>query len=83
MKITFQDNGKPRKQLITALGIIVNDTHHYSGAPKFEYSVGPYMVDRAGALTGPDNRELVAALAEQGFVPEEETYDVPEVEAGL
>ena len=43
----------------------------YKGAPSFAYAVGNYIIDKTGTLTGEPNPELLTALAEQGFMPDE------------
>ena len=36
-------------------------------APTYSYQVGSYNIGRDGTLTGEENLELIAALAEKGF----------------
>lgn len=43
----------------------------YLGAPSFAYAIGEYRIDKPGTLTGELSPELLAALAEQGFTPDE------------
>jgi hypothetical protein len=81
MEIRYNIKGQERKNLVAALVAELSQPIHYEGAPGFGYSVGEnYRVDRNGTLTGPDNRDLVTALAVQGFEPEQETYDAPPTE---
>ena len=67
--------GSERKKLAAALAKATGITSCYAGAPTMAYIVGDYTISRDGTLTGPDNRELIAALRQQGFEPAEETYD--------
>jgi len=81
MEIRYNITGQERKNLVAALVAELSQPVHYEGAPGFGYSVGEnYRVDRDGTLIGPDNRDLVTALAVQGFEPEQETYDAPSTE---
>ena len=64
-----------RKKLVVAAAEHLGERPIYAGAPMMNYIVGAYEVACDRSLTGPDNRELVAALREQGFEPVEEAYD--------
>jgi hypothetical protein len=78
MEIRYNIKGQERKDLIAALAAALGQPAQYEGAPGFGYSVGEiYRVDRDGALTGPDNRDLATTLAAQGFEAEQEAYDAP------
>ena len=67
--------GPERKQLAAALAKATGTTPNYAGAPTMAYNIGDYTISRDGTLTGPDDRELIAALRQQGFEPVEETFD--------
>ena len=77
--------GPERKKLAAALAAILGTKSTYAAAPTMAYIAGEYTITREGALVGPDDRDLVAALREQGFEPVEESYDSeptePEAEA--
>jgi len=62
--------GSRRKELVNAMSEILNCPVIYDGAPSFSYTVGYFSVSREGAVTGPPDRELLEALAEQGFTGE-------------
>jgi len=67
----FNVTGDRRKALVAAMSAYLNQQAEYLGAPSFVYAIGSYRVDKTGALTGDLNPELLAALAEQGFILEE------------
>lgn len=67
--------GPERKKLAAAVAETTGTSYRYAGAPTLAYIAGAYAITREGALTGPDDRGLVAALREQGFEPAEEAYD--------
>ena len=67
--------GPERKKLAAAVAEATGTKSAYAGMPSARYDAGAYMITREGALTGPDDRDLVAALRQLGFEPEEETYD--------
>ena len=69
-----------RKKLVAAAANLLCAKSTYAGAPSLAYIVGEYTISRDGTLSGPDNRELVEALAHQGFEPTEEDYDVDTAE---
>ena len=74
MQIKFNRTGAERKALVAAMGEILEAKPQYLGAPGFAYSVGPYTIDKEGALEG-DACEaafasLLEALAQRGFLPE-------------
>jgi hypothetical protein len=68
--------GPVRKNIVTAAANHLGTDSRYQGMPSAAYIVGnAYTISREATLTGPDNRELVEALKQQGFVPMEEIYD--------
>jgi len=67
--------GPERKRLAAAAAEHLGTKSRYAAAPTMNYVVGPFTLSREWALTGPDDRDLVAALAERGFVATEEAYD--------
>jgi len=76
MTINFDVTGERRKALATAVSQEMNVPFIYRGVPTFAYEVGSYVIDRAGVLTGADNRELVINLSNlHGFTATTETYD--------
>jgi hypothetical protein len=70
MEIRFNVTGAERKSLVAAISQELNAPTKYLGAPTFAYEVGGYTIDRAGTLTGEDNRELLGKLTSAGFVHE-------------
>lgn len=72
MELRFNLNGKERKPLVEALSDLLGQDAKYLGAPTYGYQIGEYNVDRDGTLTGKDNIDLAAMLAERGFEPDAE-----------
>jgi hypothetical protein len=69
MNLNFNVTGDRRKALVKAISEYLGIEAIYNGAPNFSYTVGTYTIDKNGTVTGPDNRELMDALAEpHGFV---------------
>ena len=69
-----------RKKLAVAAAEHLGEKPVYAGAPMMNYIVGAYDVACDRTLTGPDDRNLVAALRQQGYEPVEETYETEPVE---
>lgn len=67
--------GPERKKLATVLAKAIGTSSHYAGMPSASYIAGEHTISKEWILTGPDNRELVEALKQQGFKSVEETYD--------
>lgn len=67
MEIHYNVNGPRRKELAAAVGNFLGAKPQYMKAPTYSYQVGSYNIGRDGTLTGVENSELIAALAEQGF----------------
>ena len=85
MKIHYSITGTKRKELVTVLGLELNLTPKYLGAPTFAYEIGEYRVEKDGTLTGPDNPGLVADLCglhdfEATSVEYESHFDTSEIE---
>jgi len=70
MKLNFNVTGQERKALTAAISEALNAPTNYLGMPSAAYEVGGYHIDKAGTVTGDDNPDLLAALAERGFEPE-------------
>lgn len=74
--LDYSVSGEKRKQLVRAMSEILGEDAVYQGAPSFAYRVDGYTVSRNGLVTCPDTAtreevaQLVEALREQGFVPE-------------
>ena len=68
----FNVTGDRRKALVGAICQIINQPMEYLGAPSFVYAIGGYRIDKTGAMTGEAGPDLLAALAERGFIPEAE-----------
>jgi len=66
----FNVTGERRKALVAAISEHLNQATQYLGAPSFTYAIGAYRIDKTGTLTGEPNPELLAALAEKGFMPD-------------
>jgi len=76
MRINFDVTGDRRKSLAGAVSSALNAPTKYLGMPSAAYRIGDYTLSKTGELTGPDDRELVAALrAAHGFEPVNEAYD--------
>jgi len=71
--------GPERKKLAAAAATILGTKSIYAGMPSAAYIAGSYSLSKEWSLTGPDDRGLVSALAEQGFEPVEEAYDTTPV----
>ena len=67
MEIHYNVNGPRRKELAAAVGSFLGTKPQYMKAPTYSYQVGSYNIGRDGTLTGEENLELIAALAEKGF----------------
>ena len=81
--LDYNVSGEKRKQLVRAMSEILGEDAAYQGAPSFAYCVDGYTVSRNGLVTCPDTAtheevaQLVEALREQGFVPENVEDDSP------
>lgn len=76
MTVQFNVTGSERKKLVTAISKVLDAEVNYQGAPTFAYEIGEYRIDKTGTVTGPDNRDLITALAEpHGFVAIIGEYD--------
>ena len=81
--LDYNVSGEKRKQLVRAMSEILGEDAVYQGAPSFAYCVDGYTVSRNGLVTCPDTAtheevaQLVEALREQGFVPENVEDDSP------
>lgn len=62
MRIQYPITGTKRKELVKVLGLELNTTPKYLGAPSFAYEIGEYRVEKDGMLIGPDNPGLVSDL---------------------
>ena len=74
MRIKYQKE-TDRKKLVVAAAEQLGERPVYAGAPTMNYIVGAYTMACDRTLAGPDDRDLVAALREQGYEPVEENYD--------
>lgn len=74
--LDYNVSGEKRKALVRAMSEILGEDAVYQGAPSFAYRVDGYTVSRNGLVTCPDTAthaevaQLVEALREQGFAPE-------------
>lgn len=69
----FNVTGARRKELAEMLAAAISDEKpKYLGAPSFAFAIGANILDKKGTLTGEISADLLAALAEQGFIPEVE-----------
>lgn len=76
MKIDYNITGDRRKSLAGAISSALNAPTKYLGMPSAAYRIEEYTLSKTGELTGPDDRDLVAALrATHGFEPGSEEYD--------
>ena len=76
MKITYKLEALERKTLVKAIALQTGLKAKYLAMPSAAYQIGDLHVAKDATLTGPDDRDLVAALRDQhSFVPESEEYD--------
>lgn len=74
--LEYNVSGEQRKQLVRTMSGILSEDAVYQGAPSFAYCVNGYTVSRNGTVTCSDTAtreevtQLVDALREQGFVPQ-------------
>lgn len=83
MKIDFNVTGSERKSLVMAIGEILEIKPKYLGMPSAAYEIGNFTVDKNGAIAfddGEDIGNLLANLAQKGFVAEE-SINPPTAEA--
>ena len=81
MTIVFEMNGRKRKELVNAISEIIGAKAVYKFLPTCAYEIGSYTVNKYGSLdTGSydkaEVRELIAALADKGFVCNEEDVEI-------
>ena len=67
MEIFYNVTGPRRKELAAAVGDFIGAAPKYMKAPTYAFVVEGYTIGRDGTLTGAENKELVEALAVQGF----------------
>ena len=78
MQINYNVTGPKRKALVNAISQKLNAPAKYLGAPTFAYEVADYNIDKNGALSGPDNKELVDhLLGIHDFKAISEVFDTP------
>jgi len=83
MTYEFNCTGTTRKDLVKAISAIAGEDAKYLGAPSFAYQVGPYHVDKDGAVSRgaqadpAATEQLIAELREVGFT----AANAPEVAA--
>lgn len=78
MQINYNVTGPKRKALVNAISQKLNAPAKYLGAPTFAYKVADYNIDKNGALSGPDNKELVDhLLGIHDFKAISEVFDTP------
>jgi len=76
MQIKYHLEGSERKALLAAMREILQDAPRYMGPPSFAFTVGPYTIDRHGALSCPDDADpaqiemLIRELERDGFIGE-------------
>ena len=81
MTIVFEMNGRKRKELVNAISEITGAKAVYKFMPTCAYEIGSYTVNKDGSLdTGnydkAEVRELITALADKGFVCNEEGVEI-------
>lgn len=92
--LNYNVTGERRKALVRAIGEIIGEDAVYQGAPTFAYTVDGYAISRDGRVSCPDNatrediEQLIIALREQGFAPdntreEPDTFAVEMPRAGF
>ena len=60
---------------VSAISEVLNAPAKYLGAPSFAYEVGGYNISIDGVVTGEENQNLFAGLAEYGFTPEQKLQE--------
>jgi hypothetical protein len=68
----FNVTGDRRKALVAVIGEHTGEKPIYKAAPSFAFVIGTYTVDKTGTLIGEASTELLGAIAEQGFIAENE-----------
>ncbi len=68
MELAYHVTGERRKELVKAISQITGMTATYQNAPTFAFTIGNYIVDKNGTLTGESSDALIGELAEQGFI---------------
>lgn len=91
MTFEFHVSGADRKELVKAMGEILEVKPQYLGMPTATYEVDYFTIDKAGAVSFDDRADseeienLLDRLAERGFTPENcgamETFEEPEKSA--
>ena len=66
-KIAYNVTGDRRKALVAEIANYIGEKAIYQNAPSFAYHIGPFVVDKNGALTGPIDYNLIRWLASEGF----------------
>ncbi len=78
----LETHTEDRKSLAQAIAAALDVPVHYLGTPGYGYQVGPYTLDRNGAIHGEDLTPLRDFLLHAGFITEDtalsdsEAYDV-------
>lgn len=92
MTFEFHVSGADRKELVKAMGEILEVKPQYLGMPTATYEVDYFTIDKAGAVSFDDRADseetenLLDRLAERGFTPEncgvmETPFEEPEKSA--
>lgn len=68
MEIAYNIIGPRRKELALAVGDFIGAAPKYMKAPTYAFAVADYTIDRNGTLIGAENKALVEALTEKGFI---------------
>lgn len=76
MKINFNRKGSERKELVMAIGELLDQKPQYKGAPTFIYQIGDFEVDKDGTLIFEEAEHnkaaaLLGSLKERGFTFQE------------
>jgi len=50
MKIAYNQKGESRKKMVLAISEALNQKLDYSGAPRFEYRIGDFTIEKDGTL---------------------------------
>ena len=68
MTTKMNPNGTTRKALVAAIAEITGDQPIYRKVPTCNYDIGNITVTKDGSIIYPDNSDILAALAEAGFI---------------
>ena len=75
--VKYNATGNERKKLVKKLEALTGERARYQGMPTAAYVVGPYTVDRNGAVSPDPEEEIRSGLERAGFHGEDEEAAAP------